>query len=128
VLVQGKDVTSYVPNGSWEESTTGIRVVRIEGAASKATITTPNVVNSCASNSVTGETVCTANNTDIYLIKGSNLTNTLTSAGVGTVNFTGGSCTNCGVVIDPAAGPAGIAVIGLSLAGMPGGSGFQGGR
>lgn len=123
VLVQGKNVTSYVPNGSWSEPNLDIQVVPIEGAGSRATITTPNVVNSCASNSVTGETVCTANGTDVYLINGTTLTNTLTSAGVGTVSFTGGSCTNCGVVVDPAVN---IAVIGLALSGSPGGSGFQG--
>lgn len=116
-------MTSYVPNGSWEETGTGVQVVPIEGTGSKATITTPAATNSCASNSVTGETVCTANNTDIYLINGTTLTKTLTSGGVGTVSFTGGSCTNCGVVVDPAVN---IAVIGLALSGLPGGSGFQG--
>jgi hypothetical protein len=121
--VQGKNVTSYVPNGAWEESATGIQVVPIEGSGTKATITTRAATNSCASNSVTGETVCTANNTDVYLISGTALTRTLTSAGVGTVTFTGGSCTNCGVVVDPAVN---IAVIGLALSGLPGGSGFQG--
>jgi hypothetical protein len=121
--VQGKNATAYVPNGSWEEAVTGIQVVPIEGTGTKATITTPNVTNSCASNGVTGETVCTANNTDVYLINGSTLTKTLTSAGTGTVSFTGGSCTNCGVVVDPAVN---FAVIGLALTGSPGGSGFQG--
>lgn len=126
VLVQGKNVTSYVPNGSWQETlpaNLGIQVVPIEGTGTKATITTPHITNSCASNSVTGQTICTANDTDVYLIKGITLTNTLTSAGTGTVSFTGGSCTNCGVVVDPALN---IAVIGLALTGSPGGSGFQG--
>ncbi len=98
-------------------------MVPIEGTGTKATIPTRAATNSCASNSVTGQTVCTANDTDVYLIKGTTLTNTLTSAGVGTVSFTGGSCTNCGVVVDPAVN---IAVIGLALSGAPGGSGFQG--
>ena len=38
-----------------------------------------NTVNSCASNSVTGQTVCSSNVTDVYLITGSTLNTTLAS-------------------------------------------------
>jgi hypothetical protein len=119
---------SYVPDGQWPNTAipnpaTGVQLVPIEGTGSRATISTRATVNSCASNSVTSETVCTANNTDIYLINGSTVTQTVSSNGVGTVSFTGGACTNCGVVIDPTVN---FAVIGLSLSTSPGGSGFQG--
>lgn len=91
---------SYVPNGSWSENRLNVQRVPIEGSNARATIATPKAANSCSSNSTTGETVCTANNTDVYLINGSALTNTLTSGATGSANFTGGSCQNCGVIVD----------------------------
>ena len=102
VLVSGSNVTSYVPKGNWSVTpATGISVVNIEGSAITPTpISTTNTVNSCASNSVTGQTVCTANNTDVYLITGTTLGGTLTSGGTSTIGFSGGSCTNCGVAMD----------------------------
>jgi len=47
-------------------------------------------------------TVCTANNTDVWLIPAgdSPTTTMLTSGGSGTISFSGGSCTNCGVAMD----------------------------
>jgi len=120
VLVQGTNVLSYVPKGAWDGSTTGVSLIQVEGTGTgAAVIPTPHVVNSCSSNSATGETVCTANNTDVYLITGSKLTSTLTSAGKGTIHFSGGSCTNCGVIINQQTNQA---VIGLSTAS---GAGFQ---
>jgi hypothetical protein len=77
-------------------------------------------VNSCASNSTTGETVCTANNTDVYLLSGTALNRTLTSGGGSVTSFSGGQCTTCSVTMDPVHNKA---VIGLSLGG--GTSGFQ---
>jgi hypothetical protein len=127
VLVQGTNAIAYAPKGSWGcSSSTGVNVVPIETSAgigtgaAATTVSTANTVNSCSSNSATGETVCTANNTDVYLINGSTLTNTLTSTASGTVNFTGGSCTNCGVVIDSTTNTAFIAesVSGSSLGGF----------
>jgi hypothetical protein len=73
-------------------------------------------VNSCASNSTTGQTVCTANNTDVYLLTGTTLNTTLTSAGSGQIGFSGGACTNCGVAMDAVNNRA---MIGLSVAGVP---------
>jgi hypothetical protein len=120
VLVQGTDVASYVPDGSWSNSTKNVEVVPIEGTGiTRATVITPNAVNSCASNSVTGETVCTSNATDVYLINGSTLTSTLTSGAVGTTSFSGGSCATCGVVIDATTNTA---FLGLAVTG---GAGFQ---
>jgi hypothetical protein len=118
VLVSGSNVTSYVPKGNWDSETTGISVVNLEGGSITPTlIPTASPVNSCASNSATGQTVCTANNTDVYLLSETTLTRTLTSGGSGTISFSGGSCTNCGVAMD---GVHNKAVIGLSLDSAPG--------
>lgn len=119
-MVQGTNVVSYVPKGEWGGTNTGVSVVQIEGTGvTPGVITTPNVVNSCSSNSVTGQTVCTANNTDVYVLSGSSLTNTLTSGGSGSIDFSGGSCTNCGVIVNSATNQA---IIALSLASQ---GGFQ---
>lgn len=120
VLVTGTNVTSYVPKGSWGSGATGVSVVNVEGSSIiPALIPTVNAVNSCASNATTGTTVCTANNTDVYLFSGTTLGSTLASGGSGTISFSGGSCTNCGVAMDALHNKA---VIGLSLAGV---GGFQ---
>jgi hypothetical protein len=127
VLISGTDATSYIPIGSWSTSGTGILVAPIETSAgigtggAVTTIKTPNVTNSCSSNSVTGQTVCTANNTDVYIITGTTLSKTLTSGATGSVSFSGGSCTNCGVIVDPGSNTAFITV---GLSSSPGG-GYQ---
>jgi hypothetical protein len=123
VLVTGANVVSYVPKGRWSDGgSTGVALINIEGTSiTNGTIATAGIVNSCASNpaSTPPTTVCTADNTDVYLIPaGSTPTvTTLTSAGSGTIGFSGGSCTNCGVAMDAVHNKA---VIGLSLAGGPG--------
>ena len=126
VLVSGSNVVAYVPKGNWSITlNTGVAAVNVEGSSITNTlIPTTSVVNSCASNPITGQTVCTANNTDVYVIKGTALdpavaTNPLTSAGSGQIFFSGGTCTNCGVAMDATHNKA---VIGLSLAGL---GGFQ---
>lgn len=126
VLVSGGNVVAYVPKGNWSVTpNTGVAAVNVEGTSITDTlIPTTSVVNSCASNPVTGQTVCTANNTDVYVIKGTGLdpavaTNPLTSSGSGLLFFSGGNCTNCGIAMDATHNRA---VIGLSLAG---GGGFQ---
>jgi hypothetical protein len=63
--------------------------------------------------------VCTANNTDIYLISGTALGSTLISGASGSLSFSGGTCTNCGVAMDDTHQRAAIA---LSTAS---GGGFQ---
>ena len=115
-------VTAYAPNGAWSASNTGIQVVPIEGGGSPKSISTPNTTNSCASNSATGETVCVANNTDVYLITGSTLNTTLTSGSTGFASFSGGTCKNCGVAIN---GLTNTAVVEMGLAGSPSGGGLQ---
>jgi hypothetical protein len=113
-VAKATNVLAYVPKGRWSNAgATGIGVLNIGGTSITNTlVSTPHVVNSCAANPLTGITVCTADNTDVYLISGTTLTKTLTSGGSGTIFFSGGSCTNCGVAMDA---PDNKAVIGLSI-------------
>jgi hypothetical protein len=114
-------VTAYVPNGAWGSFTTGIQVVPVEPVGIPTSVATPNVVNSCSSNPATGETVCVANNTDVYTLMGTTLTGLLTSGSIGSAAFSGGSCENCGVAIDALNNRA---VIAMGFPG-PSGSGLQ---
>lgn len=119
-LVTGTNVVSYVPKGSWSGGTTGVSVVNIEGSSITPTlIPTTTIANSCASNPLTGQTVCTSNNTDVYVLSGTAITNTLTSGGSGFISFSGGACTTCGVAMDATHNKA---VIALSIGGT---GGFQ---
>lgn len=94
-------VTAYVPIGYWGGFSTGIFVKNIEGTLGPgSTIATPNIVNSCSSNPATGETVCVANNTDVYRITGTSLNSVLTSGSDTFAFFSGGSCMNCGVAVN----------------------------
>jgi hypothetical protein len=119
VLVSGTNVTAYVPKARWSVTTpVGVSVVNVEGTSITPTlISTPGAVNSCASNALTGETVCTENTSNVDFFSGTTKTVTLTSSGTGTIGFSGGSCTNCGVAMDASHDRA---VIGLSIAGAPG--------
>jgi hypothetical protein len=118
VLVTGTNVVAYFPKGHWDGSTTGVSAVNIEGTSiTPKLISTPNVTNSCAANPITGKTVCVANNTDVYVLTGTTLSTMLTSSGSGAISFSGGSCTNCSVVMDAVHNKAGI---GLSIASAPG--------
>lgn len=99
-VLTGKNVDAYIPHGYWDAFETGISLVPIEGTDAPASIPTSGVVNSCSSNAETGETICVDNGTDVYLLKGASITNTLTSGATGTASFTGGSCQDCGVAID----------------------------
>jgi hypothetical protein len=82
-------------------------------------------VNSCSSNSITGETVCIDNYTDIYLLNGTTLTNTLESAANADGGFSGGYCENCTVAVNEAAGTMGQAVIGIGYSSSPIGTALQ---
>ena len=116
------NVTAYVPKGWWGGSTTGVFVKNIEGTASPvSTIPTAGVTNSCSSNPATGQTVCVANNTDVYLISGTTLNTTLHSGSNRTTGFSGGAPNNAGVALNAANNTA---VINMGLAG-PSGSGVQ---
>lgn len=121
VLVSGKDVASYVPDGNWGVTNPNVELVPIEGTGiARATIVTPVAVNSCSSNSTTGQTVCTSNGTDVFIISGSAVSKTLTSSANATTGFSGGSCETCGVVVDATTNLAFLA-IGLT----PGPNGYQ---
>ena len=113
----GTNVNAYVPFGYWESGATGIEEVPIEGSGTAAHFATTGGVNSCAANSVTGEVVCTENSTNVDLINGSTLT-TITSGSNTFADFSGGSCNNCGVAINPSNNTAVIAM-GL-VGGAPG--------
>jgi hypothetical protein len=118
--VTGTNVVSYVPKGAWAYGATGVSVVNVEGSSVSPTLVpTPQVVNSCASNPLSGQTVCTSNGTDVYLLSGTALGATLTSGGSSAISFSGGNCTTCGVAMDATHGQA---VLGLSIAGV---AGFQ---
>ncbi len=128
VLVQGTNATAYLPQGNWESGTAAVKVVPLETSSGLGTggaptsITTANIPNSCSSNSTTGETVCVANNTDVYLINGTTLSSTLTSGATSSESFSGGDCENCGVVLDSTTNKA-LITIGLDSGG-PGGYQF----
>ena len=112
------NVTAYVPKGWWGGSTTGVFVQNIEGTASApASVATPHVSNSCSSNPATGQTVCVANNTDVYLLTGTTLNTTLTSGSNATTSFSGGTCNNCGVAVNA---NNNTAVINMGLSGSEG--------
>src|SRR2546425_901662 len=119
VLIAGRNVVSYVPKGSWVQQTPDIAVVSVEpfplgtSTPKQTTIKTNGVImNSCASNSSTGDTVCTSNDRDVWVISGTNIKKKLMSDGLSSAPFTGGFCTNCGVTMDTIHNRA---VIGLSL-------------
>jgi hypothetical protein len=118
-LVTGRNVVAYVPKGNWSvTAATDVSVVNIEGSTITPTrISTPNVVNSCSTNSLTKRIVCSANNTDVYLLSGTALLSKLSSSGSGKIFFSGGQCTNCGVAMDAIRNKA---AIGLSVGGAPG--------
>jgi hypothetical protein len=111
-VVAGTTVTAYVPKSCWScGATTGVGAVEIEPTlgGSSTPIATASPVNACAGNPATGQVVCTANSTSVYLISGTTLTNTLTSGLTGTASFSGGSCHNCGVAINALSNTAAIA-------------------
>ena len=117
-------MTAYVPKGRWSTDTSDVSVVNVEGSSIAPTRipTAPDAINSCASNPITGQTVCTANNNHVYILQGTALDssvslNPLASAGTGTIVFSGGSCTNCGVMMDAIHNKAALA---LSVSGVPG--------
>jgi len=124
ILVQKTDVTAYAPKGIWNGAgscspSNGISVVPIETSAGlgkggpATTITTTKLVNSCSCNSDTGQTVCVANDTDTFLITGATITKTLTSGATTEQSFSGGTCMNCGVVVDSSTNKA-LLTIGLA--------------
>lgn len=124
VSVDGSSVTAYVPKGAWSGGMPGVDVVNVEGSSISDTqiSTGTDVINSVATNPVTGETIATANNNHVYVLKGTGLDpsvspNPLTDGGSGSIAFSGGSATTTGVSIDPADNTA---LLGVSVGGVPG--------
>jgi len=121
VLVQGKNATVYAPQGNWGGGSASVKVIPVETSAGIGTGGAPVPVvvgsapNSCSSNSQTGETVCVGNNTDVFLINGTTLSSTVASSANSTQNFSGGTCENCGVVVDSTTNRA-LITIGLASA------------
>ena len=99
-VAYGTNVTAYVPNGAWDVSNTGVQAVNIEGPVSAVTIPTPVAVNACAANPATGQTICTGNNNQVFLISGTTVTQTLASSSASLAGFSGGECENCGVAVN----------------------------
>ena len=116
-LVTGTNVTAYVPKGTWLFPTTGVSVVNVEGSSITPTLMpTPTVVNSCASNSTTGKLSAQAT-MPRSTIHRNHADHHADQRRKGTIGFSGGSCTNCGVVMDSLHNRA---LIGLSVGGAPG--------
>lgn len=111
LLISGNNVDLYVPNSSVSEasgfvspapySTTGVQLVVLEGSGTNASIPTSKLVVSCGANGSTGETACVGDDTTLYLINGTTVSDTLASGAIGRHTFSDGYCTNCGVTIDP---------------------------
>jgi hypothetical protein len=121
ILVSGPNAVAYVPKGNWAGlggASPGITVANVEGSSITPTVvaTAPDLINSCASNPTTLETLCTANNADYYSLKATTISGPLTSNGAGAIGFSGGNCTNCGVAMDATDN---LALIGLSVAPPP---------
>lgn len=120
-------VRAVVPNGAWSSSTTGIQVVQLEtgGGPVVGPLGVPtgtDVINSCAGNPATGESVCVANNAHVYHLNPSNVPTVLTSGSNATTGFSGGSCQNCGVAVNALTNQA---VIAMGHAGSPSNSALQ---
>jgi Stigma-specific protein, Stig1 len=110
VLIQGPAVTAFVPQGSWCCGVPGIKAVNVEPPGGSVFYPTgPNRVNSCSSNNVTAQTVCTGNNNDLYVFTGLALTSTPTANATAFASFSGGACETCGVAFDAATGIAWLA-------------------
>ena len=125
VLVSGTNVLAYIPKGNWGSSVTGVDAVNVEGTSITNTlISTADPINSAASNSVTGQTVVTANNNQVYILKGAGLDpsvspNPISDGGSGVISFSGGSATTSGVSMDATNNKA---LLGVSVGGV---GGFQ---
>jgi choice-of-anchor A domain-containing protein len=120
VLVQGTNVTAYVPKSAWFSGTTGVSAIQIEGSGTTPTlIPTAENVNSCASNPATGQTVCVSNGIHVYILSGTSLVTTLTDGASTLAGFSGGECETCGVAMNPATNQA------VLTEGTSAGDGFQ---
>jgi hypothetical protein len=124
VVATSDSATAYIARGSYQPgSEKGIDVVSLEpihasksAAPVNALIQTATPAIACSGDSATGEVVCVGANNEVFTINNNTLTQTLTSAGVGHADFSGGSCTSCGVTVDQTTNSA---VISLNLSSNP---------
>jgi hypothetical protein len=102
LLAAEKQVFSFVPKGSWLVPQKDIGLVSVEPyAVPLKRIPTTKPVTSCASNSRTGQTVCTTTDKDVYVFTPPALSpSTLQSAASGMSTFFGGQCMTCAVTMD----------------------------
>ncbi len=123
VLALDKQVFSFVPKGSWPPvpPQNDVVVVNVEPYGVPVTrIPTPEPLSSCASNSLTGQTVCTSNVKNVYVFslpenkdnkdhdngkenKDNNSSNRVTilpDSASGQSMLFGGTCMTCAVTMD----------------------------
>lgn len=86
-------------------------MVPVEGSSHTCQeIPTTDDINSCAYDNTTQQVVCTSNDTNIYVISGTTITQTLNSGGVFAYPFTGGGCATCNIAMG-----SGYAAIGIGM-------------
>jgi len=123
-------VQAVVPNGAWAAGRTGIRVVQLETGGGPVVPPLPidtnpitsALVNSCAGNPATGESVCVANDNTVFHLSPTDTVTVLHSASNQFSGFSGGSCENCGVAINALTNQA---VIAMGLSTSPSGAALQ---
>jgi hypothetical protein len=118
VIINGKTVTVYVPQGSDDNSTTGAEQVVIEAAASplpSPTLIATDRVNSCTP-AKTGEVVCAGQTGTVDLIPAGGGAPNIQSLGssIPAINYAAGDCVGCGAMVDD----------GLNLGIISSGSGY----
>jgi len=116
-LINGNNVTAFVPNGSYDEFKQGVRVVAIEGSlptvpsctldpssqACTLLLSPGDVVNTCAGDSTKQTVVCTGNNNNVYVINlpTQQVTTLNSTLNVTNIESSGGFCETCNVAINP---------------------------
>ena len=86
-------------------------MVPVEGSSHTCQeIPTTDDINSCAYDNTTQQVVCTSNDTNVYVISGTTITQTLNSGGVFAYPFTGGGCATCNIAMG-----SGYAAIGIGM-------------
>lgn len=113
VLISGSDVTLFVPNTTYNSLRMGSVKKIIESAPGAAATRTQRLKtgysNSCAASPATGTAVCSGAFGTSYIVKTNNTVLPFKTGIKKLIHFTGGSCANCTVGIDDAAGQAIIA-------------------
>jgi hypothetical protein len=99
-------VYTVVPNGDWGGGGANIRVAQLEPGGGPVVPpisigTGGDIINSCAGNPATGESVCVANNTSVYHLSSAFVpTKLISGSNQLSPSFSGGRCFNCGVAMN----------------------------